>query len=152
MTRPAWLLLVLATALPSAAAAQQLILPAASDIYFFASPDPLTRSVLRSQLDSRSGGVVSAMLRKASGAPTAGARVEIQGQATSADSLDLPAPAIARGASAIGADGAQNTPIPPKAALSSKFMKRSLAAAQLMSVVEAMRSKAHAQRVSKGTP
>ena len=152
MTRPALPLLALALALPSIAASQELGFRPAPDVYFFASPDPLTQSVLRSQLGSRSGGVVSAMLRKAPGSATASARIDIEGQATSADSLRLPAAVIARGNGAIGAEGEQGTALPPKAALTSRFMKRSIAAAQLLSVVEAMRSKAHAQRISKGTP
>ncbi|MBI5202531.1 MAG: hypothetical protein HY925_13150 [Elusimicrobia bacterium] len=152
MTRPATLLLVLAFAIPSSAiAAQGIVVPIASDVYFLASPDPLAQSVLRSQLGSRSGGSVSAVLRKNAAAPTAAASVEVEGAPVSAGSLELPAAAIPRGASAVGADGAQNTPLPPKA-LTSRFLKRSIAASQLLSVVEAMRSKAHAQRVSKGTP
>lgn len=135
MTRPAWLLLALALALPSAAAAQELAIKPPSDIYFFASPDPLTRSVLRCQLaDQRSGCVVSAKL------------------VTSADALKLPVPAIARGAAVVGAEGASSSAVATKAGLSSGFLKRSIAAAQLLTVVEAMRSKARAQRVPKGTP
>ncbi|MBI4349415.1 MAG: hypothetical protein HY553_21440 [Elusimicrobia bacterium] len=156
MTRPA-ILLFLAAALAVPQAQAEIVLKPVPDVHLFASPDPLTQSVLRTQLaDPRSGGVVSAVLHRPKAGSAAAARVDYEGSATPADSLGLPTPAVARGPIAVGASDLRDAPgaaaKPGKAAVNSRFLKRSIAASQLLSVVEAMRSKANAQRVSKSAP
>lgn len=151
MTRPAIaVLLAAAFAVPQSRA--EVVLTPVPDVHLFASPDPLTQSVLRTQLaDPRSGGVVSAVLHRPKAGSTGAARVDYEGSATPEDTLGLPTPTIARGPAAVGASGAAASK-PGKTPLNSRFLKRSIAASQLLSVVEAMRSKANAQRVSKGAP
>ena len=152
MANLARVLLTAAVLLPAPAMAQDLGLKRAPDVYFIASPDALTQSVLKAQMDSRSGGVVSAVLRKTPGAAVAGARVDVEGAATPADSLKLPISAIGRGATAVGAEGVGGGHAVAPKTLNSRFLKRSIAAAQLLSIVEAMRLKANAQRVPKTAP
>lgn len=145
MKGPVCSILLAAALLPGGAAAAEQAVRPLPDIFLFASPDPLTQSVLRTQVsDGKSGGVVSAVLHQAGkGALAAGrpAHVEYQGSGTPADSLKLPAAVIARGAAAASPvsdlrDAVASKPV--KAAAGRRFIKRSIAADQLFSVVEAM--------------
>ena len=139
MKHPA-MLLAAALLLPSLASAQEIGLRPVPDVFLVASPDPLTQSVLRTQVsDQHSGGVVSARLHKVADAKGA-ARIDYAGAATPAN-LALPTPVIGRAQAASGAARElRDAPASKPAGYGSKrLIKRSIAADQLLSVVQEMR-------------
>lgn len=136
------ILLAAALLLPSLSSAQDMGLRPVPDVFLVASPDPLTQSVLRTQvLDQNSGGVVSAVLHKVADAKGA-AHIDYAGAATPAN-LALPSPVIGRGTAASGAAlDLRDAPAPKPAATNcgpKRAIKRSIAADQLLSVVREMR-------------
>lgn len=140
------LVLALGVSLASSALAQEMVpvLRPTLDPFLVASDDPLTKAVLRTQVaDSKSGGVVSAVLHRGD---KRSIHVDYQGSGTPAEGLALPASAVSNGPKPC-APGEQLrdavADLPAAKAAGSKGFKRpaqrALAADQLLSVMKEMR-------------
>ena len=144
--------------LPAVAGAQENPPPKPFDLYLYSSSDPLTKRVISAQLaDRRSGGVVSAVLLSPA-SETSLPKVDVQGRATPSGGLALPQSAMpsasfaAPRAAFVEADlrdGVASAKAKGAPVLPVKFVKRSLAADQLYSVVEQMNRSAEKSAADK---
>ena len=143
--------------LPAVAGAQETPQPKPIDVNLYASPDPLTQRVISAQLaDRRSGGVVSAVLLSPA-SETSLQKVTVQGSATSKEGLALPRSAMTAAFTAPRAgfveadlrDSVASTNTGRVPAAPARFAKRSLATAQLISVVEQMNRSAEKSAADK---